>query len=240
VAPDGSLVVNDNYNYGEVDGLWSFRPPLPGFATTTTFQVSSVDGSEVYVFDQSGRHLSTQDALTGATHYQFGYNSAGLLTTITDASNLVTKVERDDSGNPTAIVAPNGQTTSLGLSSDGYLATIDEPGGAHREFTYDSGGLLKTYLHPNLATTSFTYDNMGRITHEDMPDGGSWTLTRLGRHHRISGAGQGDDGIGGGPGVDRQRRDRRCGTETRNNSGPDGLQNNQATTQAGVMTQSMA
>jgi RHS repeat-associated protein len=235
VAPDGSLVVNDNLG----GGLWNFKPPLPGFATTTSFQVSSVDGSEVYVFDESGRHLSTQDALTGATRYQFAYNSAGQLSTITDANNLVTKVVRDDSGTPVAIVAPNGQMTSLGLSPDGYLATIDEPGGAHREFTYDSGGLLKTYLHPNLATTSFAYDNMGRLQHEDMPDGGSWTLTRTGPTPQNPLA----------PvtvtTVSAEGRTWTCsdvtddaGTETRNNSGPDGLQNTQSTTQAAVMTQS--
>jgi YD repeat-containing protein len=66
------------------------------------------------------------------------------------------------------------------MSDDGYLAAIDEPGGAHREFSYDSSGLLQIYKKPNQATTSFTYDDMGRLVHEDMPGGGSWTLTRTG------------------------------------------------------------
>jgi RHS repeat-associated protein len=150
-------------------------------AQNATVQLASQDGQEVYNFNQSGQHLSTQDALTGAVQNQFGYDAAGRLASVTDASGLVTTVERDpDTGLATAIVAPNGQRTGLTMSADGYLVAVDEPGGAHREFTYDSGGLLQTYKKPNQATSSFTYDQMGRLVHEDMPGGGSWTLTRTG------------------------------------------------------------
>jgi RHS repeat-associated protein len=148
-------------------------------------------------------------------------------------------VERDDTGAATAIVGPNGQRTVLGLSPDGYLSTIDEPGGAHREFTYDSGGLLKTYLHPNAATTSFDYDNMGRITHEDMPGGGSWTLTRTGPTPQNPTAPVNVTAVSAEGRVwtcNRALDD--ADTETRSNSGPTGLPSTRATTQAGVTTQS--
>ena len=202
-------------------------------------QVASADGQELYNFSRSGRHLSTQDALSGAMRYQFGYNAAGMLATITDANGLVTTVEYDpDTGLATAIVAPNGQRTGLTMTGDGYLATVDEPGGAHREFTYDSGGLLQTYKKPNQATASFTYDEMGRLVHEDMPGGGSWTLTRTGPTlqnvrapvHVAAVSAEGKTWTCNGV-TDTQ------GNVSRNNSGPSGLVNTFGNTQAGVNTE---
>jgi RHS repeat-associated protein len=177
-SPDGSLVVLDGSSGGY--RVLRFNSPLPGFQTAT-FQVASRDQTEVYRFDSSGRHLTTQDSMTGALRYSFGYDESGLLVEITDANGLVTTIERDpDSGLATGIVAPNGQRTSLTMSDDGYLAAVDEPGGAHREFTYDSGGLLQSYKKPNQAVTTFAYDESGRIVSEQMPGGCSWTLTRTG------------------------------------------------------------
>jgi RHS repeat-associated protein len=202
-------------------------------------QVASADGQELYNFSRSGRHLSTQGALSGAMRYQFGYNAAGMLATITDANGLVTTVEYDaDTGLATAIVAPNGQRTGLTMTEDGYLAAVDEPGGAHREFTYDSGGLLKTYKKPNQATASFIYDEMGRLVHEDMPGGGSWTLTRTGPTlqnlrapvHVTAVSAEGKAWTCNGV-TDTQ------GNVSRSNSGPSGLVSTFGNTQAGVNTE---
>jgi RHS repeat-associated protein len=211
---------------------------MPGVRQTVA-TLTSHDGQELYGFDIAGRHLSTQDALTGATRYQFGYNATGILTSITDANGLITTVEHDSgTGLATAIVAPNGQRTELTITDDAYLATIDEPGGAHREFTYDSGGLLQTYKKPNQATASFTYDDMGRLVHEDMPGGGSWTLTRTGPTsqnvlapvHVTAVSGEGKTFTCNGT-TDRN------GNVSQTGSGPTGLQSSRAITQAGVRTQ---
>jgi hypothetical protein len=40
------------------------------------------DGTEVYTFDYTGRHVTSRDPLTGAAIYEFSYN-AGLLTEVT-------------------------------------------------------------------------------------------------------------------------------------------------------------
>jgi YD repeat-containing protein len=122
------------------------------------------------------------NALTAATKYAFGYDTAGRLAVITDANGLVTQIERDPaSGQATAIVAPNGQRTELTVNADGYLEGIDEPGGIHRGFTYGSGeaaGLLASYQNPRGNTSSFTYDELGRVTGESMPGGCSWNIQR--------------------------------------------------------------
>jgi RHS repeat-associated protein len=145
--------------------------------------VASEDGSEVFVFDDRGRHISTRNALTGGTKYTFSHDGNGQLSAITDANNLVTQIERDaESGQATAIVAPNGQRTSLTVNADGYLEATDEPGAIHRAFTYGTGeaiGLLTSYQNPRGNTSSFTYDEMGRVTGESMPGGCSWTIQRL-------------------------------------------------------------
>jgi RHS repeat-associated core domain len=186
LAPDGSLLVYDGVAYGNANYnqiyIKRISPPLPGYLPGT-HRVASQDGSEVYDFEWTGRHLDTRDALTDALRYQFGYNSAGVLTSITDASGLITTVERDDAGLATAIVAPNGQRTGLTMGPDGYLAAVDEPGGIHHEYTYysdDKDGLLNTYTNPRGNSSSFSYDDLGRLAGEAMPAGSSWTLARTG------------------------------------------------------------
>lgn len=93
-------------------------PPFPGLAISDLL-VPSTDGSEIYVFSNTGRHLRTVDALTAAIRYQFAYDSTGLLITVTDADGKVTTIQRDGTGNPTAIVAPGGQQTALALEGNG-------------------------------------------------------------------------------------------------------------------------
>jgi RHS repeat-associated protein len=190
LGPDGALYVfdsGDNHllshwnTAGEAGNLRRFARPLPwvGDANAT---VVSQDGTEVYAFDSNGRHLSTNNALTGKMKYKFTYDRQGQLSTITDASNLVTRVERMPSGLATAIVAPNGQRTALTVNADDYLEAIDEPGGIHRGFTYGDRqalGLLTSYQNPRGNTSNFTYDELGRVTGESMPGGCSWTIERL-------------------------------------------------------------
>jgi len=174
--PGGSQMADD-FPFA-IHWVGNSMPSVP--AQIVAIRLPSLNGSEIYNFDSTGLHLSTTDALTGATVYQFGYNPDGLLVSITDRTNLVTQVVRDAStGVATAIIAPNGQRTELTMT-DGYLSDIDEPGGAHRSFTYYDGGLLKTYAKPNNASWSFKYDELGRLVHEDMPEGGSWALSRTG------------------------------------------------------------
>src|SRR2546422_5633976 len=117
VSPDGSIYEADN---------GSFRTrraaaPLPGLGLST-FVLAAEDGSELYTFNNVGKHLSTVDALTGAVKYQFSYDSNGLLASVTDVAGNVTTIERDGAGNPTAIVAPGWQRTTL---------TVEEIGRAH-------------------------------------------------------------------------------------------------------------
>ena len=101
-------------------------PPLPGVSVSDTL-IPSEDGSEVYLFDACGRHLDTFDGLTGAVLYSFGYDNAGRLATVTDSSGNVTMIQHDANGNPTGIIAPNGQQTTLTTDANGYLGQHYRP-----------------------------------------------------------------------------------------------------------------
>lgn len=98
--------------------------------------VTPENGSEVYVFDQTnGHHLQTLRSQTGALKYQFGYDAAGVLVTVTDASGNVTTIQRDNSEHPIAIVSQFGQTTSLAVDANGFLRQVTDPAGNTQTFT---------------------------------------------------------------------------------------------------------
>jgi RHS repeat-associated protein len=174
VAPDGSVFIADSAN----SRIRRVAPSLPGFSTTD-LGIASEDGRHLYLFDPEGRHLSTVDTLTKAVVYRFAYDSAGRLTSITDADHNVTTIERDASGHPTALVAPFGQRTTLSVDGDGSLARVVNPAGEAYQLTTTADGLLTAFTDPNGHTAHFTYDALGRLQRDANAGGGSQTLARV-------------------------------------------------------------
>ena len=50
------------------------------------------------------------------------------VTDLRDANGLVTHIERNGAGQPTAIVGPYGQRTTLALDGNGFLSSGRQPG----------------------------------------------------------------------------------------------------------------
>ncbi|MEZ4664871.1 MAG: RHS repeat-associated core domain-containing protein [Caldilineaceae bacterium] len=179
-APNGTLYLAEQNN-----GVIRAANLLQVDENEQEIVVPSRHGAEIYVFNQEGRHLRTQFALTGATLYRFNYDAGGRLTSITDASGNVTTIERDGAGQPTALAAPFGQRTTLTVNGDGYLTGVVAPADRRYAMTYhpaneNGGGLLATFTTPNQEMSTFAYDAKGRLLEDVGPDGRRWLLSQDG------------------------------------------------------------
>jgi RHS repeat-associated protein len=174
VAPDGSIYIAD-------ETLLRIRrivPTLPGF-NGTDIAIASEDGSQLFRFDQSGRHLSTVNTLTGATLFTFGYEADGQLAKITDGNGNATKIQRTGGGAPVAIVGPYGHRTTLATDAAGSLSNLRSPSGSAYTFTSNSGGLLLSETDPTGQTHVFAYDAAGRLTQADSAGPATINLARV-------------------------------------------------------------
>jgi YD repeat-containing protein len=151
---------------------------MPSFSLQD-FAIPSSDGTQIFQFDRYGRHARTLDALTGVALYTFAYDTDGRLASVADRDGLVTRIERDGAGDPTAIVSPYGQRTTLALDGDGFLAAVANPAGETTSFGYTSGGLLTSLTDPRGGVHSFQYDQLGRLTRDTNPVGGYTALARV-------------------------------------------------------------
>ena len=140
--------------------------------------VTSEDGSEVYVFSSTGKHLETLRPMTGAVEYTFGYDSAGNLITITDVAGNVTTIQRNGSEQATAIVSPYGQTTTLTVDSNGFLSKVTDPLGNSSSFQNSTTGLLQTRTDANGNVFNYTYDGTGKLIKDADSLGGFVSLAQ--------------------------------------------------------------
>jgi RHS repeat-associated protein len=154
------------------------RPVMPSFSLGE-IAVASEDGSQVFKFDGTGRHLRTLDARTGASLYSFAYTSTGLLDAITDAAGNTVKIQRDSNGVANTIVAPDGQATTLGYDANGWLSSITDPMNQAYSMSYTTDGLMLTFTNPRQKTSTMQYDWAGRLQFDGNAASGSWTLIRV-------------------------------------------------------------
>jgi len=174
VAPDGSLLLLDL----TFESIRRITTSFPRVEVAGAPVFTSADGSLAYVFN-AGRHTRTLDTLTGVALETLDYDPYGNLIRITDQDGRITTIERDIAGVPTAIVAPNGQRTTLTVTS-GHLTAITEPSGATYGFEYGANGLLATLTDRRHGVHGFTYDENGLLSKDTDPVGGFIALTRSG------------------------------------------------------------
>ncbi|MGZ5280216.1 MAG: hypothetical protein ACXWC9_09750, partial [Pseudobdellovibrionaceae bacterium] len=84
------------------------------------YTIGSKDGSEIYQFSATGRHLRTLYAKTGKVKWTFTYDSRGRILQMRDSSGNITSIERDTNGAPVAMTGPFGHRISMTANSDGY------------------------------------------------------------------------------------------------------------------------
>lgn len=169
---------------GALRQVWRVR--LPGAAGELV--VPEPDGSVRYVFDGQGRHLRTEDAVSGRVLLRFTYADfarpggqvARLVTRVEDVHSNVVTIDRDSQGRGLAVVGPFGQSTTLASEpSTGYLSTVSSAGETV-QLTHGPGGLLESLVDPRSGTYSFRYDSKGRLTQVSDPASGLLDLSREG------------------------------------------------------------
>ncbi len=137
------------------------------------------DTQALYVFDAAGRHLRTIDIWSEAVLWEFVYDADGYLWKIRDVDGDETVIEHDLNGNPTAILPPQVESTSLTVDVNGYLEQIIDPEGSTYQFTYSGAdGLLTDMTTPNGDAYEFEYYGDGTLKKDSNPAGGSQTLVR--------------------------------------------------------------
>lgn len=178
LAPDGDLFVLAGFP----QRIRRIGPPLPGFEAADIL-IASEDGSELYVFNANGKHVATFDAVTGAEIRDLVYDGDGQLSQIvekTGGTDNVTTIQRNGSGQPTAIVGPFGKTTTLTLDGNGFLASITNPAGEATTLVTGASGLLTSYTAPGNRTSTFTFDASGRLLKDEDAGNGTQTLAKNG------------------------------------------------------------
>ena len=136
---------------------------VPGYGAVD--MVSSLDDSEVYLFDLSGQHLETRSKILGKTLYKFKYATDHRLLSITDKYGQATQFIYDTSGIISKIVSPNGQQTIL-TTQAGTITQVENSLGYNYEMQYDDQKFLTQFLKPNQEITQFQYDADGNFTTE--------------------------------------------------------------------------
>lgn len=143
------------------------------------FLISSVNASEVYVFDRTGLHLRTTQVLTGKSVYEFLYDSQQRLQNVKDADGNITTIERNTNGDPHAIIGPFGQRTMLAVDSNGYLISIIDPVGQAVKLSSTESGLLTSFTNALNFTSTYQYDTNGRLFLANNAAGGFQQLSRV-------------------------------------------------------------
>ena len=178
VHNDGTVWIVDFDDHS----IWRIRPALPSLLVGET--PIALDEHTVAVFDGDGRHLRTVDSILGVNLWSFGYDSNGLLASITDRFGLSTEVLRNAAGRAEAIVGPYGSRTELAYDRKGYLSRLENAAAEATLLEYTAEGLLTAWTEPlGVASGSgyrheFRYDEVGRLLSDRAPSGLEQTLTR--------------------------------------------------------------
>ncbi|MBM4379521.1 MAG: hypothetical protein FJ086_09515, partial [Deltaproteobacteria bacterium] len=138
--------------------------------------VPNGDTRELYVFDASGRHLSTRHLITGAILWSFSYDADGRLASVTGPRGGLTTLTRNTAGDLTALTGPFGATHAVTLDASGYLSTVTSPAGCVTRVTHSAEGLLTEFVQPDGTRNQFFYDGTGRLTEDRRDDGTSLLL----------------------------------------------------------------
>jgi len=121
-----------------------------------------LSGSNEMLFDVEGKLQSIRDLYTKETKTTFSYDLVGNLVTLTNLYEKISTIERDASGQVTAIVAPTGQRTLLSIDSNGDLVEVQYEDTASYAFEYERH-LMTVETEPNGNRFLHFFDDSGNV-----------------------------------------------------------------------------
>lgn len=175
--PLGDILLIDETGALNGDRVRKVRPILRKLAGGETV-IPSVDGSQLFIFEDSGRHLKTVNTLTGADVFVFGYDADGRLITVTDGDGDITTFNRSASGTLTNIASQDGQVTTVTLNAGNYLESITNPELETIQISYDTEGRMTSFTDAKMNTSTFLYSGLGLLGKDTNAAGGFFQLAR--------------------------------------------------------------
>lgn len=148
---------------GSLSDAYTFNT-LSEIASDTLKAGSSTIFSLSYLRDNGGRISSvTENSGSQSVTTSYGYDSAGHLSDVSVAGELVRHYEYDLNGNRVSKTDVNG-TVPASVDSQDQLQSYGDA-----SYTYDANGELKTRVDAS-GTTTFTYDASGILRRVDLPN----------------------------------------------------------------------
>ena len=95
---------------------------------------------------------------------RYAYDAQGHLTSVTNALGHITQLSSFDSfGNPQTVIDPNGVTTALTYTPQGWLASVSVGGGT-TAFEHDAIGQITKVTRGDGSWLAYTWDDARRLT----------------------------------------------------------------------------
>ncbi len=169
---------------------WSIENPLPPPGQTDSEANLRTDT----IYNRNGQIKTAVDASGKST--QFGYDSLGRQTSVTDPLNHTSSSAYDAGGHLVSSTNAKGVVTRYGYDALGRLTDIwenyraalqaDAQTNVHTQYSYDAIGDRLSIRDANGHTTTFTYDALGRLTSETDALEHSWSYAYDKLGNRVS------------------------------------------------------
>jgi RHS repeat-associated protein len=171
-GPDGSVLQVSTYDPKTGLLLSTKRPGMP--ATTCTYYANGLkhtddNGSGItltYGYDSAGHLTSETDAKSQTTAY--GFNADGQLTSVTDQSGNLTKYTYDPHGNLASVQDADGVVCTYGYDDRNRLVSAGDPSHS-TTYAYDDQGRVQQRTDRNGQVTTYAYDSHGQVAQETRP-----------------------------------------------------------------------
>ena len=126
-------------------------------------EITSGDGSEIYIFNSQNQHTQTLYGKTRQLKYQFRYGANNFLTEVEDSFGKITRFNRTGTGDIQQIITPNGQVYNLSADQS-YLTSLTTPENQTYQMIYDNRGFITKLTKPKGNSKYFEFEEQGYLS----------------------------------------------------------------------------